>query len=110
MSPWSFIAIALASHGPIQIGRYRSCSDSLRMTTWRLESMWTRTLSTTISTSPLRSLGSSLAMAGLSHAEPDRRPGRPPSAARPDGPDDHADDQARHEAADVGKERDTALR
>ncbi len=57
--PWRRIAIALASDGPIQMGRYRSRSDSLRMTTCWLESMWTRTLSTTISTSLTRPNGPS---------------------------------------------------
>ena len=52
--PWRRIAMAFASDGPIQIGRYRSRSDSLRMTTCWLESMWTRTLSTTISISRTR--------------------------------------------------------
>ena len=44
------MAIALATSEPIQIGRYRSRSDSLRITTCWLDSMCTRTLSTTIST------------------------------------------------------------
>ena len=57
--PWRRMAIAFASDGPIQIGRYRSRSDSLRMTTCWLESMWTRTLSTTISTSLTRPNGPS---------------------------------------------------
>ncbi len=49
LSPWSRMAMAFASDGPIQIGRYRSRSDSFRMTTCWLESMCTRTLSTIIS-------------------------------------------------------------
>src|SRR5438093_1235264 len=106
--PWSFIAIALASHGPIQIGRYRSWSVSFRMTTWRLDSMWTRTLSTTISTSPFQASGSSLAMAGLSHAElVDRSDGarRTPAAEPADEqPDDHAED----EPADVLEQGDAS--
>src|SRR6478672_2238258 len=84
VSPWSRIAIELASHGPIQIGRYRSRAVSLRITTWRLESMWTRTLSTTISTSPS-------SMTGLSHAGRGHRPAHPGR--------DH-DDQPGHEGAD----------
>src|SRR5206468_1951635 len=106
--PWSFIAIALASHGPIQIGRYRSWSVSFRMTTWRLDSMWTRTLSTTISTSPFRASCSSLAMAGLSHAElVDRSDGarRTPAVEPADEqPDDHAED----EPADVFEQGDAS--
>src|SRR5215210_4799344 len=99
------MAIALASHGPIQMGRYRSWSVSLRITTCRLDSMWTRTLSTTISTSPFRACGSSLAMPGLSHAEPSRRPGRPAASAPSEGPDDDADEGARDESSDMGEER-----
>ena len=49
LSPWRRMAMAFASDGPIQMGRYRSRSDSLRITTCWDESMWTRTLSTTIS-------------------------------------------------------------
>src|SRR5689334_12514795 len=69
--------------------------------------MWTRTLSTTISTSPFRARGSSLAMRRLSHAEP-VRPGvaRPtPSDRAHDGAHDHAGD----EAADVGEDRDARV-
>src|SRR5439155_14634309 len=65
------------------------------MTTWRLESMWTRTLSTTISMSPS-------AMPGLSHAGRAERPGSP-------GPEGDGDERAGDEAADVGEERDAAL-
>src|SRR6266508_6840123 len=57
--------------------------------------MWTRTLSTTISTSPS-------GMAGLSHARRSQRPGSP---APDDGPDHQADD----ESADMGEEGDTPL-
>src|SRR6516162_7181160 len=67
------------------------------MTTWRLESMWTRTLSTSISTSPS-------SMDRLSHG---RRPGRP---ARP-GPDreqDPGDDSPDQEPADVREHRNAA--
>src|SRR5829696_2612111 len=79
------------------------------MTTWRLESMCTRTLSTTISMSPLRARGSSLAMAGLSHAEPGGRPRRLRPAATPaDRPDHETDGHACQEAADVGEDRDAA--
>ena len=53
------MAIALASAGPIQMGRYRSRSDSFRITTCWLESMCTRTLSTTISISRTRPNGCS---------------------------------------------------
>src|SRR5437870_4406937 len=72
--------------------------------------MWTRTLSTTISTSPLRSLGSSLAMAGLSHADPAGRAqrARPTTGARP--PDDETDDDARKESADMCEQGDAAAR
>src|SRR5688572_24806925 len=58
--------------------------------------MCTRTLSTTISTSPS-------AMAGLSHGRRAQRPG-PPAAA-----DQQRHDKARDEAADVGEERDSTL-
>ena len=51
--------MAFASEEPIQIGRYRSRSDSFRITTCWLESMWTRTLSTTISMSRTRPKGCS---------------------------------------------------
>src|SRR6187402_2800312 len=63
------------------------------MTTWRLESMWTRTLSTTISTSPS-------SIDRLSHGPRLRRPAHPSTDADRDlghhGPD--------HEPADVGEE------
>src|SRR4051812_17455854 len=72
------------------------------MTTWRLDSMWTRTLSTTISTRSFCARGSSLAMPGLSHAVPARRP----PAAGAERPDEEAHDDAGDEAADVGEERD----
>src|SRR6185436_16579398 len=68
--------------------------------------MWTRTLSTTISTRPLRAAGSSLAMLGLSHAGP---AGRPEPAHRPraaDRPTDEPHDQPENEPADVGEEGD----
>src|SRR5258706_14054856 len=78
------------------------------MTTWRLESIWTRTLSTTISTSPSRSLGSSLAMAGLSHADPVGRAHRARSAADP--AQDEADDDPGDESADVGEQGDAPVR
>ena len=68
-SPCSFIAIAFASHGPIQIGRKRRRSRSLRITTCWVESMCTRTLSTAIST--MRP-----AMARLSHARSIEHPSR----------------------------------
>src|SRR5215212_4513093 len=103
------IAIALASHGPIQMGRYRSWSVSLRITTCRLDSMWTRTLSTTISTSPFRACGSSLAMLELSHAELVERPRRTRSRTTA-SPDDSSDCGAGNEPADVRKERDAARR
>ena len=104
VSPWSFIAIALASHGPIQIGRYRSRSVSLRITTCRLESMCTRTLSTTISTSPADTpprpwpdyptAAGSVSRAGGERRRPrTRRPMTIP-ATKP---------------ADMGEERDAAL-
>src|SRR5215207_5568521 len=68
------------------------------MTTWRFESMWTRTLSICISTSP--------AMRGLSHrARTEASPGR----AGSDDPQQHADDEPEHEAPDVREERDTTL-
>ena len=51
--------MAFASDEPIQIGRYRSRSDSFRITTCWLESMCTRTLSTTISISRTRPNGCS---------------------------------------------------
>ena len=68
-SPCSFIAIAFASQGPIQIGRKRRRSRSLRITTCWVESMCTRTLSTAIST--MRP-----AMARLSHARSIGHPAR----------------------------------
>src|SRR6476620_9188903 len=67
------------------------------MTTWRLESMWTRTLSTTISTSPS-------SIAGLSHGPWVRRPAHPPA----DGDRDLGQQGPDHEPADVGEERDAA--
>src|SRR5215212_6956811 len=103
------MAIALASHGPIQMGRYRSWSVSLRITTCRLDSMWTRTLSTTISTSPFRACGSSLAMLELSHAELVERPRRTRRRTAP-GPDDGGHRGAGDEPADVGEECDAARR
>src|SRR6478672_8787909 len=103
VSPWSRIAIELASHGPIQIGRYRSRAVSLRITTWRLESMWTRTLSTTISTSPS-------SMAGLSHGRWGGRRRRGGRSMAPGGHEQHdpGHDGADHEATDVGEERNAA--
>src|SRR6478672_8597868 len=89
--PCSRIAIALASHAPIQMGRYRSPSGSLRMTTWRFESMWTRTLSMTISTRP--------AITGLSHRLRRRLPSRRTRA-----------NDAQQDAADVREERHAAVR
>src|SRR5687767_14317762 len=65
------------------------------MTTWRLESMWTRTLSTTISISPS-------SMRRLSHG----RWGDRPATAEP--ADDQPDERPEHEPADVGEERDPA--
>src|SRR3972149_5387417 len=62
------------------------------MTTWRLESMWTRTLSTTISTR--RPMG------GLSTTRRRRTP---------ETPHEHAHQGAGHEPADVGEERDASL-
>ena len=78
VSPWSRIAIAFASHGPIQIGRYRSRPSSLRMTTCWVESMCTRTLSTAISIQARRPC------AGLSHAG---RRGPRPAESPADGRD-----------------------
>src|SRR6476469_5833848 len=72
--------------------------------------MWTRTLSTTISTRPLRAAGSSLAMLGLSHAGPAGRPEPAHGPAAADRPDDEPDDQPEHEPADVGEERDLRRR
>src|SRR4029079_5725129 len=71
------------------------------MTTWRLESMWTRTLSTTISTSPS-------SMSGLSHTGPGRRArrGRGPPPPGPDGDDDLGQQRPDDEPADMGEERD----
>ena len=90
--------MALASHGPIQIGRYRSRSVSLRITTCRLDSMWTRTLSTTISTSPSSAMADYPMPAGAGG-----RPG--PEAA---GHEEPCDEGPGHEPADVGEERDAA--
>src|SRR3954449_6312442 len=70
------------------------------MTTWRLESMWTRTLSTSISTSPS-------SMAGLSHGRRCRRGrrGRRPVPTRA-GREHQPCDQGTHdEPADVRKDR-----
>ena len=53
--PWSFIAIALASHGPTQTMSRRPASISRRTRTWRPVGMCTRTLSTIISISVPRS-------------------------------------------------------
>src|SRR5438309_2871216 len=80
------------------------------MTTWRLESMWTRTLSTTISTSPFSGCDSSLAMARLSHADPVRRPELPRRGPPPDRPHDEPDHDAGEEATDVLEDRDAAGR
>ena len=70
--------------------------------------MWTRTLSTTISTRPL-ALGSSLAMAGLSHADPAGRAQRRAAGTaepRTTSPTSTPGD----EPADVGEERDATTR
>src|SRR6478752_2185246 len=72
--------------------------------------MWTRTLSTTISTSPFRARGSSLAMAGLSHAEFVERPGWARLAGGPDHPDDRRDPGSGHEPPDVLEQGDSAVR
>src|SRR3954467_14339305 len=96
--PWRRMAIALASQAPIQIGRYRVPSTSLRMTTWRFESMWTRTLSTTISTRR--------SMARLSHRSGGQS--RPHPAPSTRHAHDESDRRAGHEATDVGEERDVA--
>src|SRR5512145_2885022 len=79
------------------------------MTTWRLESMCTRTLSTTISTSV------SSIVPGLSHgrrvrprtSRVTRRPidGRAIGAPPADRPDHQRDRHPEHEPADVGEER-----
>src|SRR5262245_16239909 len=63
------------------------------MTTWRFESMCTRTLSMTISTRPV--------MLGLSH-----RPGvrSAPHRTGPNEAQEQSDDHAQDEAADVGEE------
>src|SRR5215207_9490985 len=79
------------------------------MTTWRLESMWTRTLSTTISTSSGSNGGSSLAMPGLSHARRAGRPAGTPAARGRPRADDDAARHAGHEAPDMGEEGDAAL-
>src|SRR5687767_365174 len=73
--------------------------------------MWTRTLSTTISTSP------SSAMARLSHARPAARPVADPSGVGPEWrrtgpsstPNQGPDDRSRHEPSDVGEERHPAI-
>src|SRR3954449_72806 len=80
------------------------------MTTWRLDSMWTRTLSTTISTSPLRARGSSLDMPGLSHAEPGGRPRGTRPTAPAERPHEQSDDGPEGEPTDVGEDRDAAVR
>src|SRR6478735_4251812 len=67
------------------------------MTTWRLESIWTLTLSTTISTSPS-------SIAGLSHGPRVRRPAHPSA----DGDRDLGQKGPDHEPADVGEEGDAA--
>src|SRR6476620_5617815 len=72
--------------------------------------MCTRTLSTTISTSPLRSLGSSLAMAGLSHAEPVGRAKRARRTTRGGLADDQPDDDPGEESADMGEQCDAPAR
>src|SRR3954468_10550241 len=86
--------MALASQAPIQMGRYRSCSASLRITTWRFESMCTRTLSTTITTR--RPMG------GLSHRAQCPARTTPRTERQPD-------DNSECEPADVGKERHAAF-
>src|SRR6476646_4284262 len=63
------------------------------MTTWRLESIWTLTLSTTISTSPS-------SMAGLSHGPRVRRPAHPST----DLDRDLGHQRSHQEPADVGEE------
>src|SRR5258705_5881500 len=73
------------------------------MTTWRLESMWTRTLSTPISTSPS-------SMAGLSHG---RWHGRARWGSRSMSPARHRQHDPGHhcpddEATDMGEERHAA--
>src|SRR6476646_9265701 len=62
--------------------------------------MWTRTLSTTIST------GASSGIAGLAHG---RRRGRPARAAT-DGEDEARDERSRDEPADMREERHAAVR
>ena len=51
-TPCSFMAMDCASQLPIQMGRYRSPLASRRMTTCWVDSVCTRTLSTTISRIP----------------------------------------------------------
>src|SRR6187402_1538729 len=74
------------------------------MTTWRLESMWTRTLSTTISTN------ASSIVAGLSHGRrvrpADRRIPRVGPASAGHGAHEQPDGGPEDEAADVREERD----
>src|SRR6187549_2888387 len=72
------------------------------MTTCRLDSMWTRTLSTTISTSDTSG------MAGIIP----RTSGRPGLGSTPvaQGEQEAGGDDAGHEPSDVGEERHTALR
>src|SRR4029078_8945629 len=65
------------------------------MTTWRLESMWARALSTTISPSPS-------SIAGLSHGPWVRRPAHPSA----DGDRDLGQQSPDHEPSDVAKKRD----
>src|SRR4051794_20940520 len=71
--------------------------------------MWTRTLSTTISTRPFRACGSSLAMLELSHAELVERPRRT-RCRTSTSPDDNGHGGACHEPADGGEERHAAPR
>src|SRR5215203_2307032 len=72
------------------------------MTTWRLESMWTRTLSTTISIN-------SSSMVGLSHGRRGRRLGGSTATPAPaPGPHRHGHDDPEGEATDVREEGDPA--
>src|SRR4051794_3337792 len=73
------------------------------MTTWRLESMWTRTLSTSISTSPS-------SMAGLSHGRRCRRGrrsrrSRRPVPARADREHQPCDQRTHDEPTDMREDR-----
>src|SRR5512140_2768800 len=72
--------------------------------------MWTRTLSTTISTSPLRAVGSSLAMTGLSHADPVGRRQRLRTPPRAEPAHEEAGRDAGDEPADVLEQGDAAAR